>query len=231
MHVVHVAVAVVVDAVARDLARIVPDVRDEIRMGVVHTGIDDADDHVRITGECVPRELRANVGSRRPPRLPGVVQSPELRVAGIVRAHVGGPDPVRLGVHDVGARAQRRDRRLDRAAHAQAFEPGHLEAFDERAADVFAQRGAPRGARLGAKAHEHLARLEGRRRGGRDRRQGEQPEKRERMQKTAHVLPGVRASSRTTAAGGTEARAPKHRGRVDGPETVGRDAPVAPQRM
>jgi hypothetical protein len=96
VHVVHVAVAVVVEAVARDLAGVGPDVGREVGMGVVDAGVDDRDDHRRIAGREVPglRRVDARVGC---PPLPGVVQAPELPERRVGRDERDGNDRVELG--------------------------------------------------------------------------------------------------------------------------------------
>src|SRR5262249_25838466 len=55
MDVIDVAVAVVVDAVARDFERVRPDIRRQVRVGVVHTSVDHGDENVGRTGRDLPR--------------------------------------------------------------------------------------------------------------------------------------------------------------------------------
>src|SRR5262249_9769888 len=83
--VIHVAVVVVVDAVAGDLARVGPDVGGQVGVGVVHAGVEDGDDHTTGAGGDVPRLGGVDVGVRGAAGLPGVVQAPhrgEVRVVG-----------------------------------------------------------------------------------------------------------------------------------------------------
>jgi hypothetical protein len=54
VHVVHVTVAVVVEAVARDLTGIRPDVRREVGVVVVDPAVDDGDDDRGIADRDLP---------------------------------------------------------------------------------------------------------------------------------------------------------------------------------
>src|SRR5262249_24139846 len=86
--VVDEAVAVVVDAVAGDLARVGPDVGGEVGVVVVDAGVDDRDDDAAARGDGVPRLGGVDVGVGDAAGLPGVVQAPE-RAVGVPRV-VGG---------------------------------------------------------------------------------------------------------------------------------------------
>jgi hypothetical protein len=104
--VVHVAVTVVVDTVARHLAWVLPDVVPEVGVAHVHALVYHRDDGTRRAGRRVPGLRRIGIGVRGPCLaaygLPGVVQTPEPRVARIVRRNRGVDPEVRLGVFDVG---------------------------------------------------------------------------------------------------------------------------------
>jgi hypothetical protein len=100
--VVHVAVAVVVRAVAGDLAGVGPDVVPEVRVVDVHALVDHAYHDVRATGGHIPGLGHVGVSIRGPAGLAGVIEAPQVSVAGIVgsrgRVHL----EVRLGVGDAG---------------------------------------------------------------------------------------------------------------------------------
>ena len=88
-HVVDEAVAVVVDAVAGHLAGIAPGVGREIRVVVVHAGIDDGDNHAARASGRVPRLRRVDIGIDDAARLSGVVEAPELAARWIVGSDGG----------------------------------------------------------------------------------------------------------------------------------------------
>ena len=103
-HVVHEAVAVVVDPVVGDLAGIDEDVRRQIGMRVVDARVDDRHEDARRSSEDIPSMDGANVGARGSTRLADVAQTPEareLRVVGNERRvqHIVGfdVDDVRVG--------------------------------------------------------------------------------------------------------------------------------------
>ena len=97
-HVVDVPVAVVVHAVAWDLARVGPHVVHQIRVVVVNAGVQHCHHHVPRADGNVPRLLGVDIGVRCAAGLARVVQSPALRIAEIVGG-VPKPDlPVGLGV-------------------------------------------------------------------------------------------------------------------------------------
>ncbi len=89
--VVHVTVAVVVDAVAGDLPRVGPYVGGEVGMGVIHAGVDHSHDDIG-AGLHVPRFGRVHVRVGLAAGLPDVIEAPELGIARIVgrdrRAHL-----------------------------------------------------------------------------------------------------------------------------------------------
>ena len=75
--IVDVAVAVVIDVVAGDFARVGPDVGDQIGVRVVDAGIDNAD-HDATTSLNIPGLDCIDVGIHCSAALSGVMQSPEL---------------------------------------------------------------------------------------------------------------------------------------------------------
>ena len=102
VEVVHEAVVVIVDAVARDFAGVDPDVVGQVGMGVIHAGVDDGDDHIAAAGVEIPGGGRINVRVGRAAGLPGVVHSPEFAEAGIVGRGDGFDAIIRLGINDPG---------------------------------------------------------------------------------------------------------------------------------
>src|SRR5262249_1826177 len=66
VHVVDVAVVVVVDEVAGDLARVGPEVGHQVRMADIHARVEHGDKHRRITGRDVPGGLGPDVDPRQP---------------------------------------------------------------------------------------------------------------------------------------------------------------------
>ena len=112
--VVHEAVVVVVDAVARDLPRVGPEVRRQIGPGGVHPRVHHRDDHAGGAGGRRPRLGSVDVGVRGAgdalDGLARVVQPPLQREVGVV-GHRGRVDrAVDLGVGDVRAALERPDR-------------------------------------------------------------------------------------------------------------------------
>ena len=110
MHVVHVAVAVVVDVVVGDLPLVDPDVGGEIGVQVVDTGVDDADHDLGRAGVEIPGLGDRDVRSGRSPGLSLVPQAPEKIERRVVRGLGHAPDPVGLDVLDgriVGPALQR----------------------------------------------------------------------------------------------------------------------------
>src|SRR2546423_15378625 len=65
MHVINITVAIVVNAIAGDLARVGPDVGGEVFVGDVDAGIDDGNNHVIAAGGDVPGARRTDVCGRR----------------------------------------------------------------------------------------------------------------------------------------------------------------------
>ena len=84
VNVVHEAVAVVIDAVAGNLARIGPDVGGQVGMAVVDAGVDHAHNDRAAARRDIPSLWGVDVGIDRAPRLPDVVESVELRERWII---------------------------------------------------------------------------------------------------------------------------------------------------
>ena len=140
VHVVHEAVAVVVDAVSRDLARVGPDVRRQVGMRVIDAAVDDPDQDGVVPHGGVPGQLRRDVDARDAARLSGVVQPPLGRVARIVRGPRRLHDVIRLGVIHLRVAPQALDRLRSRAARSQAPVLGMaLEFMQTRRAEVGAR--------------------------------------------------------------------------------------------
>ena len=132
MDVVHVAVAVVVDAGrAAELGGVDPHVGGQVGMRVVHAGVDDGDHDVTAAAGLIAIVLQPLPGGRHI----GCIQVPLLRIEGIREVLDGADlilDPgltrrlaevVRLGQVDTLRRCQRRDR----GGHIQiTFEAGTM---------------------------------------------------------------------------------------------------------
>jgi hypothetical protein len=117
--VVHQAVAVVIDPVARDLARIDVEVVAQVGVRRVDTAVDHRDDHVARAGRDVPGAQRVEVVPRRAPRLPRIAHHPLLREPRVVGDAIGVHDVVRLGVLDVRVGTQPVERLLHRRPFAE----------------------------------------------------------------------------------------------------------------
>src|SRR5262249_38854679 len=100
--VVAVAVAVVVDAIARDLARVGPDVRGQVRVVVVDAGVNHGDDGVAGAGAGVPGLRGVDVGVGDAAVGAGVVEPPEVVEARVVRGAGDGDAVVRLDKRHAG---------------------------------------------------------------------------------------------------------------------------------
>ena len=81
--IVHIAVGIVVNAVAGDLARVGPDVVHQIGVRVVDPGVDYADEDVG-AGLDIPRFRRIDIGIGGSAALAGVVEPPEVGKVGVV---------------------------------------------------------------------------------------------------------------------------------------------------
>ena len=96
VHIVHIAIAVVVDTVAGHFARIVPRIGSQIGMGVVDARIDHGDNDSAGTGGCVPRFWGIDIGIGHAARLPNIIEAPELAECGVVGGDCGSDDKVWL---------------------------------------------------------------------------------------------------------------------------------------
>ena len=88
VHVVDLAVAVVIGAVARDLERVHPRLARELATLQIHTRVDDRDNRVVPSG-AIPRRFGIGVRACQAARLRGVAKSPLLSVARIRRRRRG----------------------------------------------------------------------------------------------------------------------------------------------
>jgi hypothetical protein len=170
VHIIDVAVAVVVNTIAGDLARVRPDVRGEVGVRVVDTRVDHRDDHVGGLGDGVPGLGGIDVGIVAPAGLPGVVQAPEAGVEVVGR---GLHAQQRIGRHrfdlavaqqafvrarQVGTRRERHHApRLhalgDRLRQSQRL----VEAIEPRRAEAGRDRLHLRGGDTGLELHQQLA--------------------------------------------------------------------------
>ncbi len=119
--VVDVAVGVVVDAVAGDLAGIRPGIGREVGVRVVDTGVDHGDHDIGRTVEHAPALGRVDVSVRGTDMaaaigLAGVVHAPEVAEQRIVRHFQRVLHVVGLGVFHVGVRLEGADRGFHRIA-------------------------------------------------------------------------------------------------------------------
>ena len=119
MHVVDVAVVVVVDAVARDLARVGPDVAGEVGVGQLHPGVDDGDHHARVPGGRVPGGLGVDVDVAL------LVEPPQLREPRVVRCEIGRDHAVGLGIDDARHLLEPGDGGVHREAGLDELEARH----------------------------------------------------------------------------------------------------------
>ena len=124
-------VAVVVDTVPGDLARIRPDVRHQVGVRVVNASIDYANDNVDTACGDIPCFGRVNVRIGRPARLTGVVHSPQLGKVGVIRDCLNRKDGIRLEISNVRIGSEPVDYLVDiRAMHRNENLPGHAESTD-----------------------------------------------------------------------------------------------------
>src|SRR6185369_2110212 len=99
--VVHIAVAVVVEDVARRVGGVDPEIRQQIRTGKhVDTGVDHPDHDIAAAGRDVPRIGDADVGAGDAPGLAGIVHSPELIEPDVVGECLNVVEIIRLGILD-----------------------------------------------------------------------------------------------------------------------------------
>ena len=76
MDVINVAVVIVINAVARNFAGVRPHVIDQIRMGVIDSRIDHADNHLLTTRLNIPGFNSIDVRIDGATSLSGVIESP-----------------------------------------------------------------------------------------------------------------------------------------------------------
>ena len=86
IHVVHIAVVVIVNAVSGDLAEVDPHVGGKVGMVILDTLVLDADHHVAMAFFDVPGFGQVDVGIHRSAGLAGVVVMPLFAVARVVRS-------------------------------------------------------------------------------------------------------------------------------------------------
>src|SRR5262249_36880628 len=98
--VVNEAIAVVVGVVAGDLPRVMPHVGGQVRVRVVHPGVEDGDDDAAAPGGDVPGLVGVDVGVGRAGGLPSVEEAPVARQGGVVRHPGAAQDDIGLGVQD-----------------------------------------------------------------------------------------------------------------------------------
>src|SRR2546428_2970400 len=98
MDVMDEAVPVIVDSVARDLVRVRPDIRRQVRVVVIGARVDDGHEDAAAPGGDAPGALGVDIGSGRAARLPGIVKPVLLHVARIIRREADGDEVVRLDV-------------------------------------------------------------------------------------------------------------------------------------
>ena len=152
VHVIHVPVAVIVDAVAGDFEDVPPDVRGEVRMRVVDAGVDVADDDAAVAGgEVRPDRLRADLGEA-----PQAAVEPER----IVRRGANRPPQV-VGLHEQDAaltlQAASSGRDREAAGHANEIDVERLEAAKASEVVGLQRRITLLGVQRRAELHEQLA--------------------------------------------------------------------------
>ena len=83
--VINIAVAVVINRVSRDLARVRPHVCSKVGMGVVDARVYDADDDRAAARADIPRLGGVDIRVDRASGLPGIVHSPQTAEVRIIR--------------------------------------------------------------------------------------------------------------------------------------------------
>ena len=73
MHVIHNPVAIIIDPIAWDLARISPQIGYQIRMRDQHTGVDNGNNEIRWRVEGIPSHRRMNVSTHHTSALSRVI--------------------------------------------------------------------------------------------------------------------------------------------------------------
>ena len=114
VHIVDVAVAVVIDSVARNLARVDPDVGGQILVRRFDAAVDHHDHHGGASGCEIPGQRRLDVHPGCTQGLAAVVHAPEQVERRLVGRQHGLQDIVGLGVRDVGVGTVAGDGLLDR---------------------------------------------------------------------------------------------------------------------
>ena len=104
--IVDIAVAVIIPAIAGDLAGVGPDIGFQVGVGVIHTGVDDSHHRLAGSGCLVPRLGRIDVGIEGAACLACVVHAPELGEAGVVGDQLSGNLGIGLNQLDFGIRFQ-----------------------------------------------------------------------------------------------------------------------------
>ena len=134
----------------RERRRSGPEIRDEIGVRVVDSGVEDRHHGRRGIGGQIPGRRRSDVGPRRAGGravhdLSDVPKTPQLRPHRIVRLGERADDEVRLGVDDVppGRQSRQQCRRSERA-RAHEHEPRTADRLDEVGVGILRQPVLPR---------------------------------------------------------------------------------------
>jgi hypothetical protein len=157
VHIVDVAVAVVVAAVAGDLERVAPEVRDEIGVVEPDPGVDHRDDDLRRVGAHFPAGGRLEVGAGNAVVGAVVEQRPLPVVARIVGRGQGAPQAVHLHILIPAGGAKPLEGAFHRFAGGQFQHPQAAEAIpaaaDPHALALFVR--VVRRPTVGARLHDH----------------------------------------------------------------------------
>ena len=123
VHVIDNTVAVIVNLITWDFARIDPHVRGEILVGIVNAGVDHRDNDIRAPGAIGRPDIgHGNIHTRNASVLTVVAKAPQLRKTGIIRNRRLAHPVVGFYVTDFRTRAQRayrdiRIRKIGRPDH------------------------------------------------------------------------------------------------------------------
>jgi len=74
VHVINDPVTVVINAVSGDLARVTPQIRDEVGVGVIYAGVDDEGEELLAAGGLVPRQRSVAEAVRVLERVEGIIR-------------------------------------------------------------------------------------------------------------------------------------------------------------
>ena len=88
MNVIDVSVIVIIDPVAWNLTRISPHVSGQIRVVIVHAGIDHGDNHIPTADGFIPGFDSTDVGAGLAPELAAILHGPQLaeqRIVGLTQ--------------------------------------------------------------------------------------------------------------------------------------------------